>query len=134
MVVMANNHPAQTGLVSTGSSSRLAAMRAQAQAASRPPAPSPIASPRSGDDGLLLLQQAIDQRLASVLAGLPVGKQQRLFQIRYGVSVEAIRQLPIQSILSTLAMACPQALLNSRQLPALLLLNYYGQAVLQPAR
>ena len=44
------------------------------------------------------LRRQIDQRLAEIVAQLPVGKQHSLFKIRFGVALDEIQNLPLEQI------------------------------------
>ncbi len=51
------------------------------------------------------LRQEIDRRLSEIMAGLPAGKQHNLFKIRYGVTPDEIRQLPVEQAAQMLKLA-----------------------------
>ena len=120
-------------LIEPGKSSRLLAMRAQAS--DQKPAPQSSATisnhSQSGADNLspelLLARQLIDQRLAEILAQLPVGKQQRLFKIRYGVALDEIQHLAIKKVFGLLAIQNPTSAGRLTKHKAIEDLTYNGQ-------
>lgn len=79
---------------------------------------------------LLLAQQLIDQQLAKILAGLPAGKQQSLFKIRYGMDLETLKQQPIHQIVKLLKIKHPQLLSPRGSMKNILELTYSGQQTL----
>jgi len=53
------------------------------------------------------LRQLAQQRVAQILAELPAGRQQSLFKIRYGMSVEELQRLPPEQMAKILKLvAC----------------------------
>lgn len=51
---------------------------------------------------LILARQIIDRRLAEIRAGLPAGKQNSLFKLRYGVDFDEVRNLSIKRVVMLL--------------------------------
>lgn len=119
-------------------SSRLQAMRASVTGAKPETAPvKPVQIPVNNDKKfspeLLLARQLIDQRLAELLANLPVGKQQGLFKIRFGMTPEQIKQLPLKQIFSKLAINPLQIKPLSTNHQSIWELNYNGQQSIHSA-
>jgi hypothetical protein len=113
-------------------SSRLQAMRAaatgaQPEAAPVKPAPKPVDHDKKISPELLLARQLIDQRLAERLASLPVGKQQGLFKIRYGMTPEQLKQLTLKQIFSKLEINPAQIKQLSTNPQSIWELNYNGE-------
>ena len=113
-------------------SSRLQAMRASVTDTKPQPAPVKPIQIRVDNDKklspeLLLARQLIDQRLAELLANLPVGKQQGLFKIRFGMTPEQIKQLTLKQIFSKLAINPAQIKQLSTNPQSIWELNYNGQ-------
>lgn len=61
------------------------------------------------------LRQQIRQALAEILASLPAGKQRSLFKIRYGITLEALEQLPPQQAAATLKLETLKPVKNRRK-------------------
>ncbi len=78
---------------------------------------------------LVLVRQLIDQRLDEILNSLPLGKQKRLFKIRFGIDVDLIRELPIKRVLSLIKIQ--PSVLNNPLVNMKLLgdMNYNGEPV-----
>lgn len=122
-------------LVQPGKSSRLLEMRNKAMQAVNP---APFQTAGIANDGnlnlsfspeLMLARQLIDQKLAEILASLPVGKQKRMFKIRFGIDLDLIRELPIKRVLSLMKIQSPalnNQLANMKRLGDL---NYNGEQV-----
>jgi len=113
-------------------SSRLQAMRAAAmgakpEAATVKPASKPVDHDKKFSPELLLARQLIDQRLTELLANLPVGKQQGLFKIRFGMTPEQIKQLPLKQIFSKLAINPAQIKPSTTNQQSIWELNYNGE-------
>ncbi|WP_305907302.1 hypothetical protein Q9L42_016625 [Methylomarinum sp. Ch1-1] len=51
---------------------------------------------------LTLARKMIDQRLKQILSAYPADKQRRFFRIRFGLSPEQLKELPIKDILTLL--------------------------------
>lgn len=103
------------GLVDPNKSSRLRAMREQgrAQIVSTTNARQTPAECKGGVSRELQQARALlDQRLAEILALLPAGKQSNLFKIRYGITPEQIKTLPIKQSFSLLQI--PASTLNMK--------------------
>lgn len=119
-------------LIEPGKSSRLRAMRAQAneqKPVQQSPASIAIQSKSATEHlspELLLARQLIDQRLSEILAQLPAGKQQRLFKIRYGVALDAIHQLAIKKVFSLLSIQNANSAGRLTKLKAIEDLTYNG--------
>jgi hypothetical protein len=123
--------PADSLLVNPGKSSRLQEMR-QRTAMANPPAPKPTqANVKAKDENfspeLALARDLIDQRLTEILAALPVGKQRRLFKIRFGMEPEEIKALPIKQVFVLLEVKHPQFNNLSANMKQVADLNYNGQ-------
>lgn len=93
-------------LLSEGKSSRLMQMRQQAmgQDESQPASTEPreVEAIQKWDRELFKVRQLIDRRLQEAMAGFPPNKRQRFFKIRYGMTPEQLKLLPIQKILAIL--------------------------------
>ncbi len=132
---MSKNKPETTSsrLLASGKSSRLLEMRNK----SRSPDETAVATDsksmpffREDDEPgrqLRLVQTIIDQHLASILAGLPVGRQRSLFKIRYGCEPEALKQLPIKHIIKRLQIQHPMLQAAHGEMKRILELTYNGQ-------
>ncbi|WP_415878757.1 hypothetical protein [Methylomonas sp. TEB] len=125
------SRPADSLLVNPGKSSRLQEMRQRAATANQP-APAPIQpQPQAIDKNLspemALARQLIDQRLSEILASLPVGKQRRLFKIRFGIEPEQIKDLAIKQIFALLEINHPQLNNLSANMKRIADLNYNGR-------
>jgi hypothetical protein len=125
------SRPADSLLVNPGQSSRLQAMRQRA-ATSNQPAPAPAkptlqAKDESLSPELALARQLIDQRLSEIMAALPVGKQQSLFKIRFGMEPEQIKALPIKQVFALLEINHPQFNNLSANMKQVADLNYNGR-------
>ncbi|MDT4288179.1 hypothetical protein RO575_01285 [Methylomonas sp. MO1] len=123
--------PADSLLVNPGKSSRLQEMRQRAATANQPiPVPTQPAF-QAKDEGLspelALARQLIDQRLSEILATLPVGKQRRLFKIRFGMEPEKIKELAIKQIFAALEINHPQLNNLSASMKRIADLNYNGR-------
>ena len=68
-------------------------------------------------------RQLIDAKLQTILSALPVGKQQRLFKIRYGVELADIKLLPLAQVFRLLGLST-HLLTKTRTIADL---NYNGQ-------
>lgn len=81
-------------------------MRERAAANQAAPPPPPASKVLVNDENLspelALARQLIDQRLAELLASLPAGKQRSLFNIRFGMEPDKIKELPIKQIFALL--------------------------------
>ena len=113
-------------------SSRLQAMRAAAIGTKPEAAPVKavqiaVSNDKKLSPELLLARQLIDQRLAELVANLPVGKQQGLFKIRFGMTPEQIKQLTLKQIFSKLAINPAQIKQLSTNPQAIWELNYNGE-------
>jgi hypothetical protein len=118
-------------LVNPGQSSRLQAMRQRAATANQP-APAPTkADVKTKDENLspelALARRLIDERLNEILSALPVGKQRRLFKIRFGMEPEEIKALPIKQVFALLEIKHPQFNNLSANMKQVADLNYNGQ-------
>ncbi|NOV28618.1 hypothetical protein [Methylomonas sp. ZR1] len=125
------SRPADSLLVNPGKSSRLQEMRQRATTANQP-APAPTqpklkATDESISPELALARQLIDQRLTEILAALPIGKQRRLFKIRFGVEPEQIKDLAIKQIFAMLEINHPQFNNLSANMKRIADLNYNGR-------
>lgn len=76
---------------------------------------------------LLLARQLIDQAVAEILAGLPAGKQRSLFNIRYNMDLNTLKQQPIHHIVKQLKIKHPQLTQPSGAMKKVLELAYNGQ-------
>ena len=86
--------PTQLNLVNSG---RLQALRQQSGAAMENPAHRRATSGESKEhEESARLRRQIDQRLTEILARLPAGKQHSLFKIRFGVTLDELRNLPAE--------------------------------------
>jgi len=119
-------------LVSPGKSSRLRELRERAMAMKQPAAVAEqpqsigVEADKTMSPELLLARRVIDQRLAEIEAALPVGKQRRMFKIRYGVELEQIRDLPIKRIVGLLEIVHPQLNNPLGSMKRIAELNYNG--------
>jgi len=125
------SRPADSLLVNPGKSSRLQEMRQRAASANQP-APAPTqpmfqAKDENLSPELTLARQLIDQRLSEIMAALPVGKQQSLFKIRFGMEPEQIKALPIKQIFSLLEINHTQFNNLSANMKQVADLNYNGR-------
>lgn len=78
-------------LVAPGQSKKLAAIR-QKQQAEAPVAAQPAEPLPSGlNPELVKARKLIDERLKQMLSAYPEGKQNRLFKIRFGCSIEQLK-------------------------------------------
>lgn len=134
---MTDFKPTETSstLLANGKSSRLREMRNKnlnlsAPAISNDQKPAPANLKDQIQPELLLAQQLINQQLAEILAGLPVGKQQSLFKIRYGMDLDALKQQPIHHIVKLLKIRHPQLLSPGGVMKNILKLTYNGQQTL----
>lgn len=87
-----SNGASQLNLVD---SSRLQALRNKTTA-NRDATPSKRAGEQTNglDAETARLRQQIQQQLSEILAQLPAGRQRSLFKIRFGITVDAIENLP----------------------------------------
>ncbi len=93
----ANANPTQLNLVNSSRLQSLVKKNAIAEPLASPPKDtSPFQSNRAEDVKTARLRKQINERLAQILTQLPQGKQHKLFKIRFGVSLEEIRNLPIE--------------------------------------
>ena len=122
-----NEKPQTASTLVIAKSSRLQALREQAskQAASVTTPDASRLKSDSGDSDLLVARQLLDQRLQTLLASMPAGKQNRLFKIRFGYEPEQIKQLSLKQAFKVLQI--------SHQLPTksqrIAELNYNGDTV-----
>ena len=120
--------PCSVSLVTPGKSSRLLAMRNKTVTAEAEVHEcGAVVTALTLSPELLSARLAIEQRLSEIMAGLPPGKQRRLFKIRDGVELEQIRLLPIRQVFKVLDSAWP-----AQQNPATVMklignLNYNGE-------
>lgn len=118
-------------LVAVGKSSRLQAMRNQQMANVQEnlafTRKSVTIAAQSVSPQLQLAQQVIDQQLAQLLAGLPAGKQQRLFKIRFGVELAEIKSLPLIQVVKLLDIRHPELQSLLKSMPQIAELNYNGK-------
>jgi hypothetical protein len=125
------SRPADSLLVNPGQSARLQEMRQRAASANQPPPTPTQANLKAKDENLspelALARDLIDQRLSKILAALPVGKQRRLFKIRYGMEPDQIRELAIKQIFAVLEINHPQFNNLSANMKRVADLNYNGQ-------
>lgn len=113
-------------------SSRLKAMRASVmgtkpEAVLVKPVQTPVNHDKKFSPELLLARQLIDQRLAQLLANLPVGKQQSLFKIRFGMTPEQLKQLALKQIFSKLEINPDQIKQLATNHQSIWELNYNGE-------
>lgn len=125
------SRPADSLLVNPGKSSRLQEMRQRAATANQP-APAPAqpsfqAKDENMSPEMALARQLIDHRLTEILAALPIGKQRRLFKIRFGVEPEKIKDLAIKQIFALLEINHPQLHNLSANMKRIADLNYNGR-------
>ena len=122
-----------TNLLSSGKSSRLMDMRNKSlnlHNDAPPVSTQPQASDKSKQNpDLLLARQLIDQRVADILAGLPVGKQRSLFKVRYGFDPENIHLQPLAQLIKSLKIQHPKFERPSADMKNMLELTYNGQPV-----
>lgn len=125
------SRPADSLLVNPGKSSRLQDMRQRAATPHQPPPapvqPSFLAKDENLSPELALARQLIDQRLNEILAALPVGKQRRLFKIRFGMEPEQIKALAIKQIFALLEINHPRLNNLSASMKQIADLNYNGR-------
>jgi hypothetical protein len=125
------SRPADSLLVNPGQSSRLQEMRQRAATANQP-APAPTQPTLQAKDEnlspeLALARQLIDQRLSEIVTALPVGKQRRLFKIRFGMEPEQIKALAIKQIFALLEIRHPQFNNLAANMKQIADLNYNGR-------
>lgn len=93
-------------LLSEGKSTRLLQMRQKAMGKvdqqSAPAESSEAALNQAADEELHKIKQLIDRRLQEVMAEFPPNKRQRFFKIRYGLTPDQLKLLPIREILAVL--------------------------------
>ncbi len=134
---MTDFKPTETSstLLASGKSSRLREMRNKnlnllASTITNEQKPAQINLKDKIQPELLLAQQLIDQQLATILAGLPAGKQQSLFKIRYGMDLDTLKQQPIHQIVKLLNIQHPQLSSPRGAMKNILQLTYIGQQIL----
>lgn len=80
---------------------------------------------RSLPEGFKPLRKLIEQQLQTLLATFPGNKKKRYFQIRYGISLQQLEQMPITEV-ATLLKVKPNAVINLKQLNNL---DYNGRPI-----
>jgi|GEM_PF-1234998 len=98
-----------TNLLLEGKSNRLMEMRKKAMAAElskqiqHAAKTETVSQPnKTVEAELLQVRQLIDQRLTEILIHYPSNKKARFFAIRFGVSVDQLKKLPIKEIFAVL--------------------------------
>lgn len=93
-------------LLSEGKSKRLLQMRQKAMGKidqQSVPAETPeTALNQTADKELHQIKQLIDRRLQELMAEFPPNKRRRFFKIRYGMTLDQLKLLPIREILAVL--------------------------------
>ncbi len=72
---------------------------------------------------LLQLRRLIDQRLQEIISVFPSEKRQKLFKIRFGMTMEQLKQLPMHRIITLLKLN-PNIALNMKRIADL---DYNGR-------
>lgn len=124
-------------ILSSGKSSRLLEMRnkslnPQNNMTSAPPAKPQAADKSNQNPDLQLAQQLIDQRIAEILASLPIAKQRNLFKIRFGFDPDSLQQQPLGQLIKQLNIHHPKFERPSADMKNVLQLSYNGQPVQTP--
>lgn len=90
----AHSSPAQLTLVN---SARLARLRQQASQTVTPLMASAKSQPSAEEDKeIRRLRMLVESKLRDIVHHLPAGKQNSLFKIRYGITLDELHQLPVQ--------------------------------------
>lgn len=130
---MSEFKPSETSanLLSSGKSSRLLEMRNKSlnlhNDAAFAPAKPQAADKSNQNPDLQLARQLIDQRIAEIMASLPINKQRSLFKIRYGFDPDAIQQQPLGQLIKQLKIQHPKFERPSTDMKNVLELTYNGQ-------
>ncbi len=72
---------------------------------------------------LLLARKIIDENLESILNNYPVNKQAKFFKIRFGMSVDQLKELSIKDINSELGI--------KQKIVSITELDYFGRSILE---
>ncbi len=123
-----STQPTETTLITPGNSKRLMEIRKKAMGVSaeqKTSAQSTGLNQTATNQTLQQAQAIIDQTINRVHGHLPPNKKNRLFAIRFGMSEESLKKLPIEAIFDRLKLN--KALIkNWKQLAEL---DYHGSTV-----